>query len=223
MINVNGLIKINKDFLKLYLVTDRYLCGKLGPIDTVKQAVMGGVTCVQLRDKDCTTDELIRYGKHIKEFLDHKNIPLIVNDNLEAAIQIGASGIHVGQSDMKVSDIRDIIGSSMIVGLSCENLEQARLVDSKDVDYIGISPLFTTPTKQNHSTPIGMQGLSDMVELLDLPCVAIGGIKVEHCREIFSRGASGVAVISAICGQPSPKIAARRFRSEIESIERDLQ
>ena len=220
---MNGLIKINKDFLKLYLVTDRYLCGKLGPIDTVKQAVMGGVTCVQLRDKDCTTDELIRYGKHIKEFLDHKNIPLIVNDNLEAAIQIGASGIHVGQSDMKVSDIRDIIGSSMIVGLSCENLEQARLVDSKDVDYIGISPLFTTPTKQNHSTPIGMQGLSDMVELLDLPCVAIGGIKVEHCREIFSRGASGVAVISAICGQPSPKIAARRFRSEIESIERDLQ
>ena len=220
---MNGLIKINKDFLKLYLVTDRYLCGKLGPIDTVKQAVMGGVTCVQLRDKDCTTDELIRYGKHIKEFLDHKNIPLIVNDNLEAAIQIGASGIHVGQSDMKVSDIRDIIGSSMIVGLSCENLEQARLVDSKDVDYIGISPLFITPTKQNHSTPIGMQGLSDMVELLDLPCVAIGGIKVEHCREIFSRGASGVAVISAICGQPSPKIAARRFRSEIESIERDLQ
>ena len=220
---MNGLIKINKDFLKLYLVTDRYLCGKLGPIDTVKQAVMGGVTCVQLRDKDCTTDELIRYGKHIKEFLDHKNIPLIVNDNLEAAIQIGASGIHVGQSDMKVSDIRDIIGSSMIVGLSCENLEQARLVDSKDVDYVGISPLFTTPTKQNHSTPIGLQGLSDMVELLDLPCVAIGGIKLEHCREIFSRGASGVAVISAICGQPSPKMAARRFRSEIESIERDLQ
>lgn len=220
---MNGLIKINKDFLKLYLVTDRYLCGKLGPIDTVKQAVMGGVTCVQLRDKDCTTDELIQYGKHIKEFLDHKNIPLIVNDNLEAAIQIGASGIHVGQSDMKVSDIRDIIGSSMIVGLSCENLEQARLVDSKDVDYIGISPLFTTPTKQNHSTPIGLQGLSDMVELLDLPCVAIGGIKVEHCREIFSRGASGVAVISAICGQPSPKMAARRFQSEIKSFEKDLQ
>ena len=220
---MNGLIKINKDFLKLYLVTDRYLCGKLGPIDTVKQAVMGGVTCVQLRDKDCTTDELIRYGKHIKEFLDHKNIPLIVNDNLEAAIQIGASGIHVGQSDMKVSDIRDIIGSSMIVGLSCENLEQARLVDSKDVDYIGISPLFTTPTKQNHSTPIGLQGLSDMVELLDLPCVAIGGIKLEHCREIFSRGASGVAVISAICGQPSPKMAARRFQSEIKSFEKDLR
>ena len=220
---MNGLIKINKDFLKLYLVTDRYLCGKLGPIDTVKQAVMGGVTCVQLRDKDCTTDELIRYGKHIKEFLDHKNIPLIVNDNLEAAIQIGASGIHVGQSDMKVSDIRDIIGSSMIVGLSCENLEQARLVDSKDVDYIGISPLFTTPTKQNHSTPIGMQGLSDMVELLDLPCVAIGGIKLEHCREIFSRGACGVAVISAICGQPSPKMAARRFQSEIKSFEKDLR
>lgn len=220
---MNGLIKINKDFLKLYLVTDRYLCGKLGPIDTVKQAVMGGVTCVQLRDKDCTTDELIQYGKHIKEFLDHKNIPLIVNDNLEAAIQIGASGIHVGQSDMKVSDIRDIIGSSMIVGLSCENLEQARLVDSKDVDYIGISPLFTTPTKQNHSTPIGLQGLSDMVELLDLPCVAIGGIKVEHCREIFSRGASGVAVISAICGQPSPKMAARRFQSEIKSFEKDLR
>lgn len=220
---MNGLIKINKDFLKLYLVTDRYLCGKLGPIDTVKQAVMGGVTCVQLRDKDCTTDELIQYGKHIKEFLDHKNIPLIVNDNLEAAIQIGASGIHVGQSDMKVSDIRDIIGSSMIVGLSCENLEQARLVDSKDVDYIGISPLFTTPTKQNHSTPIGMQGLSDMVELLDLPCVAIGGIKLEHCREIFSRGACGVAVISAICGQPSPEMAARRFQSEIKSFEKDLR
>lgn len=220
---MNGLIKINKDFLKLYLVTDRYLCGKLGLIDTVKQAVMGGVTCVQLRDKDCTTDELIRYGKHIKEFLDHKNIPLIVNDNLEAAIQIGASGIHVGQSDMKVSDIRDIIGSSMIVGLSCENLEQARLVDSKDVDYIGISPLFTTPTKQNHSTPIGLQGLSDMVELLDLPCVAIGGIKLEHCREIFSRGASGVAVISAICGQPSPEMAARRFQSEIKSFEKDLR
>ena len=220
---MNGLIKINKDFLKLYLVTDRYLCGKLGPVDTVKQAVMGGVTCVQLRDKDCTTDELIRYGKHIKEFLDHKNIPLIVNDNLEAAIQIGASGIHVGQSDMKVSDIRDIIGSSMIVGLSCENLEQARLVDSKDVDYIGISPLFTTPTKQNHSTPIGLQGLSDMVELLDLPCVAIGGIKLEHCREIFSRGACGVAVISAICGQPSPEMAARRFQSEIKSFEKDLR
>ena len=75
---MNGLIKINKDLLKLYLVTDRYLCGKLGPIDTVKQAVMGGVTCVQLRDKDCTTNELIRYGKHIKEFLDQNNIQLIV-------------------------------------------------------------------------------------------------------------------------------------------------
>lgn len=218
---MNGLIKINKDLLKLYLVTDRYLCGKRGPIDTVKQAVMGGVTCVQLRDKDCTTNELIRYGKHIKEFLDQKNIPLIVNDNLEAAIQIGASGIHVGQSDMKVSDIRAIIGSSMIVGLSCENLEQAKLVDNRDVDYVGVSPLFTTPTKHNHSTPLGMQGLSDMVELLDLPCVAIGGIKVAHCREIFSRGASGVAVISAICGQPSPEMAARRFRNEIKSFEKD--
>ena len=183
-------------------------------------AIKGGVTSVQLRDKNISTKSMIKQGLVLKEKLQEQNIPLIINDDVEAAISIGADGIHVGQSDMEVKDVRKEVGSSMLVGLSIENIKQAKLIDRDILDYVGISPLFSTMTKNDHTSPIGFDGLSQIVSLTRLPCVAIGGVKVHHCTEIFSRGAVGVAVISGICGQNDPELAATTYSKQIAKYQR---
>ena len=143
---------------------------------------------------------------------------MIVNDNVEAAIAIGADGLHVGQGDMKVDKARRLIGPDMLVGLSCETVEDARMTDPAIVNYIGVSPVFATPTKTDHSLAVGIEGLRAIAAATPVPKVAIGGLKSHHFEAIFENGADGVAVVSAICGQPDAEAAASALATKIAQV-----
>ncbi|WP_117193183.1 thiamine phosphate synthase [Rhizobium terrae] len=201
--------------LSVYLVLDPDLCRPIGMVETARLAVAGGATVVQLRDKQATTEEMIETGRALKAVLAGTGVPLIVNDDVEAAIAIGADGLHVGQSDMAAAMARARVGSGMILGLSVETEELARRVDPSIADYVGIGPVFATATKPDHKQPIGFNGLARIVAAAPVPAVAIGGVKAEHAGAALAAGAKGIAVVSAICGQPDPEAAARRIAGEI--------
>ena len=197
--------------LSLYVVLDPVLCRAHSMVETARLAVAGGATVIQLRDKDASTEALVEVGQELKYVLEGTGVPLIVNDDMEAAIAIGADGLHLGQDDMPVSDARWMIGAEMILGLSVETEEAMRAVDSSIVDYVGIGPVFGTPTKPDHKPPIGLDGLARIVALSPVPTVAIGGLKAEHVAPVRAAGADGLAVVSAVCGQRDPEGAARLF------------
>ncbi|MGK9051152.1 thiamine phosphate synthase [Neorhizobium petrolearium] len=202
--------------LSVYLVLDPDLCREIGMAETARLAVEGGATIVQLRDKHADTAQMIETGRALKAVLSGTGVPLIVNDDVDAAIAIGAEGVHVGQSDMVAAAARQRIGRDMILGLSVETEELARRVDPSVVDYVGIGPVFATATKPDHKQPIGFDGLARIVAAAPVPAVAIGGVKAEHAGPALAAGAKGIAVVSAICGQPDPSAAARRIAGEIE-------
>lgn len=201
--------------LSLYLVLDPELCRTIGMVETARLAMHGGATMVQLRDKQATTAEMIATGLELKAALAGTGVPLIVNDDVEAALAIGADGIHVGQDDMAAVAVRERIGDLMLLGLSVETEELARRVDPAIVDYVGVGPVFATDTKPDHKPPVGFDGLGRIVALLPVPAVAIGGVRGEHAGRIFSAGARGLAVVSAICGQTDPEAATKAISAEI--------
>lgn len=194
--------------LSLYLVLDPDLCRPLGMVETARLAVAGGVTMVQLRDKDASPRQMIETGRALKEALAGTGVPLIVNDDLEAAIAIGADGLHVGQDDIDARAARRLIGQDMILGVSVETEALAAAVDPAVVDYVGAGPVFATQTKPGHKPPVGLDGLARLIAATSLPAVAIGGLKTGHVEEVLKAGARGLAVVSAICGQPDPQAAA---------------
>lgn len=194
--------------LSLYLVLDPDLSLPLGMVETTRRAIAGGVTLVQLRDKNASTAQMIETGRALKATLHGTGVPLIVNDDVEAAIAIGADGLHVGQGDLDAKTARRLIGPDMILGLSVETEALAAAVDPAAVDYVGAGPVFATATKPRHKPPVGIAGLATLVAATSLPAVAIGGLKVDHVEAVLRAGARGLAVVSAICGQPDPQAAA---------------
>ncbi|MDI5984664.1 thiamine phosphate synthase [Halomonas sp. M4R5S39] len=197
--------------LSLYLVTDPGLCADRGLVDTVVAAVRGGVTLVQLRDKHASTAELIDQARRLKAALAGSGVPLIINDRLEVALAAGADGLHLGQDDGDVAAARAALGERAILGLSVQTHGQLARLDPGPLDYLGLGPVFATPTKHDHARPLGFDGLAALVAASPLPTVAIGGLTAEHAAAVRSAGADGLAVISAICGQPDPEAAARAF------------
>ncbi|MBY5798859.1 MULTISPECIES: thiamine phosphate synthase [Rhizobium] len=201
--------------LSLYLVLDADLCAEIGMVETARLAIAGGATMVQLRDKHAGTIRMIETGRALKQALDGTGALLIVNDDVEAAIAIGADGLHIGQEDMDAMRARAMIGPEMILGLSVESEALAGAVDPDLVDYTGVGPVFATPTKADHKQPIGFDGLAMLVKASPVPSVAIGGLKADHVAQVFAAGAQGLAVVSAICGTPDPEAATRRIAAEI--------
>lgn len=197
--------------LRLYLVTDPQLCAQNGLVQTVRQAVAGGVTMVQLRDKHATTEQRTELAIALKEVLQGTGVPLIINDDVTAAMAADADGAHIGQGDVSPSQARARLGPEKILGLSCETPQTVRDADPTLIDYLGLGPVFATPTKGDHAQPTGLDGLAELVALSSLPTVAIGGLKADHISGIKASGADGMAVVSAICGQPDPTAAARAF------------
>ncbi|RYH11672.1 thiamine phosphate synthase [Tropicimonas sp. IMCC6043] len=195
--------------LSAYLVLDPDLCAGLGMVETARAAVAGGVGCVQLRHKTADTAERIEIGRALRTALAGTGAALIVNDDAEAARALSADGLHVGQGDMPAAEARAAIGPEMILGLSVETEAHARAVDPALVDYVGISPVFGTPTKPDHAPPVGLDGLRRIARLCAVPAVGIGGLEPRHAREVIAAGAAGLAVVSAICGRPDPEAAAR--------------
>ncbi|PWE31583.1 thiamine phosphate synthase [Pararhodobacter marinus] len=206
--------------LSLYLVLDPGLCAGIGMVDTARRAVAGGATMVQLRDKTGGTAAMVETGRALKRALAGSGARLIVNDDVEAAVAIGADGLHIGQGDMAVAEARARIGKAMLLGLSVESPGLAAAVDPALVDYVGAGPVFATPTKQDHKRPVGFDGLAAQVAASPVPAVAIGGLKRQHISQAFAAGAQGIAVVSAICGQPDPQSAAQAMREGIDALSR---
>lgn len=200
--------------LSLYLVTDAALCRHYGLENTVSEAVRGGVSIVQLRDKQASDAQMIDQARRLKAILAGSGVPLIINDRLEVALASQADGLHVGQSDTDVHQARQAMGPDAIVGLSINTVEQLQTVPTDLLDYVGIGPVFATPSKQDHAQPIGFGGLASLVNACPLPSVAIGGLNASHASAVRRAGAHGLAVISAICGQPDPRQAALAFSEQ---------
>lgn len=206
--------------LSLYLVLDPGLCAGFGMVETARAAVAGGATVVQLRDKQADTALMIETGRALKAALSGTGALLIVNDDVEAAVAIGADGLHIGQEDMDAPTARARIGDDMILGLSVETEALAAGVDAAIVDYAGIGPVFATSTKADHKEPTGFAGLARLVRVCPVPAVAIGGLKAAHVGDVFAAGADGLAVVSAICGTRDPEAAAREIAENIRKVHR---
>lgn len=202
-----------KDLLKLYLVTDRELSRGRTLEEVVSEAVAGGITIVQLREKDASTGEFVELAMRLKEILKPYNIPLIINDRVDVALAVDADGVHIGQSDMAYKDSRRLLGPDKIIGLSVESFSDIEAANALDVDYIGISPVYGTPTKTDTAEPFGLEGLRKAVEMSVHPAVAIGGMNAATIAEVMAAGADGVAVVSAICSAENIRKATSELRS----------
>jgi thiamine-phosphate pyrophosphorylase len=201
----------------LYFVTDRGLCGGKPLEEVVLQAVNGGAAYVQLREKDISTRFFVEEARRIKKLLERYSVPLIINDRVDVALACGAEGVHIGQQDMPYEIVRKFMGQKAIIGLSVETWEDVEASQQLDVSYIGVSPVFSTPTKTDTKGAWGLNGLAKIKTLSRHPLVAIGGINESNVREVVEAGADCIAVVSAICAVADPEAAARRINDIINS------
>ena len=202
--------------LSLYLVTDRELSLGRPLEDIVEDAVKGGVTMVQLREKECDSRDFYDIALRMKHLLKSYGVPLIINDRLDIALAVDADGLHIGQSDLPWQVAREILGEDKILGLSVENMEQAHAANLAKVDYIGISPVFATQTKTDTDTPFGLEGVRNVTAITRHQTVAIGGINASNASEIMEAGANGIAVVSAIISADDPEHAPKVLKQEIK-------
>jgi thiamine-phosphate pyrophosphorylase len=202
--------------LSLYLVVDGRRSADRGMLETVSAALHGGVSAVQLRDKHASGRELMALADALLDLLDGTSVPLLINDRLDIALASGAHGVHLGQSDLDVRSARRLTGPEFLIGLSVSNAEEVaevRDLPAGTVDYLGISPVFATPTKPDAQPAIGLEGAATLRASTDLPCVGIGGITCENAPSAWATGLDGLAVVSAICDAPDPRAAAAALRA----------
>lgn len=204
----------------LYLVTDRGLARGRSTLEIVQAAVNGGVTCVQLREKDCSTREFIEQALTIKHFLDTRQVPLIINDRLDVALAVAADGIHLGQTDMPLESARKIAGPSMLIGISAESVQDAVEAETGGADYLGVSPVYATPTKTDTAPPLGLEGLREIRQRVKIPLVAIGGLNSANAAEAIRNGADGIAVVSAVVAAADPCAAAINLKHLIDKAKK---
>ena len=195
----------------LYLVTDRKLCGDRQLEDVVHQALKGGVAYVQLREKDVSTRFFIEEAQKIKILTVQFRVPLIINDRLDVALAAGADGVHIGQEDMPYETARKLMGPRAIIGLSVENWDDVVNAQELEVNYLGVSPVFETPTKTDTKSNWGLNGLARIKDYSNHPLVAIGGLNASNAEDAVKAGADCIAVVSAICAAPDPLRASREL------------
>ncbi|MCX5881862.1 MAG: thiamine phosphate synthase [Deltaproteobacteria bacterium] len=195
----------------VYLVTDRAsLCGR-SLDDVILLAVKGGAAMVQLREKDVSTRFFIEEARRIKKLLASYTVPLIINDRVDVALAVGADGVHIGQEDMSYPLARKLLGPGAIIGLSVETPEQVEAAEAFDVAYLGVSAIFSTPTKTNTRHHWGLDGLRKVRAMSRHFLVAIGGINASNAAEVLQAGADSLAVVSAICSAPDPQKATEHL------------
>lgn len=197
--------------LRLYLVTDQQALRGRNLTDVVMQAVQGGVTCVQLREKTANTRDFVALACALNHLLTPLGVPLVINDRIDVALACGAQGVHLGQSDMPVELARQLLPPQVFIGLSVETPDDVRRAASQPVDYLGVSPIYPTPTKTDTAPPWGLSGLRQVRAMTHLPLVAIGGLQLINAAEVLQAGADGLAVVSAICSADDPCLAAQSF------------
>ncbi len=199
----------------LYLVTDRKLCGSGSLEYVVSRALEGGVAYVQLREKDVSTRLFVEEARKIKAITARCRAPLIINDRLDVALAVKADGVHIGQEDMPYAAARKLMGARAIIGLSVETWEDVVKAQELDVDYLGVSPVFETPTKTDTKGSWGLEGLAGIKAYSRHPLVAIGGINASNAADAVRAGADCIAVVSAICAAPDPFLASRELHDII--------
>ena len=206
-----------REALRLYLVTDQPSLRGRTLIDVVQSALLGGVTCVQLREKHASSREFYAQAVALMELLTPLNIPLIINDRLDIALACGAQGVHLGQSDMPVQAARNLLPPQVFIGWSVETEAQVEQSANLPLDYLGVSPVFATPTKTDTAAPWGLEGLARIRAATALPLVAIGGIHLGNATQLMQAGADSLAVVSAICSADDPCAASQQLRRLIDA------
>lgn len=195
----------------LYLCTDRGMMSTATLEEAVEAAIRGGVSLVQLREKDCSSRKFYDTALSIKKITDSHDIPLIINDRLDIALATDAAGLHIGQSDLPASVARKLLGPDKLLGVSVARLDEAVKAQADGADYLGVGAMFTTGTKKN-TRSVTMEALADIRGAIDIPIVVIGGINEKNCTQFNGCGIDGLAIVSAIIAKPDIEAAAREIR-----------
>lgn len=204
-------MKCDKKDLLLYAVTDRrWLADGETLYQVVEQAIDGGVTFVQLREKGLAKDLFLEEAREIKKLCNARKIPFVINDSVDIALAMDADGVHVGQSDMEAGDVREKLGPDKIIGVSAQTVEQAKLAEAHGADYLGVGAVFATGSKDD-AVEVGPQTLRDICQAVSIPVIAIGGISKENVSQLTGSGICGIAVISAIFAQKDVKAASKEL------------
>ena len=210
-------MQFNSEQLLLYAVTDRAWVGKQTLLEQIEDALTGGATLIQLREKELDADAFLREAVQIRTICHRNGVPLIINDNVDVALKAGADGVHVGIEDAPVADIRHRVGANFIIGATAKTVEQAQLAQESGADYLGVGAVFPSPTKRS-AIRISADQLRAICESVHIPAVAIGGISLENARELCGCGVQGIAVVSAIFAAqdiPSATKALRRAALDV--------
>ena len=210
-------MRFSRESLRLYAVTDRHWLNGRRLADDVRAAVRGGASMVQLREKELPHDEFKAEAMEIKALCRELGVPFIVNDDVALAVEVDADGVHVGQSDMEAGNVRALIGSEKILGVSVRTPEEAAEAERKGADYLGAGAVFHTGSKSD-AVDITHQALREICAAVKIPVVAIGGITLRNARELSGSGIAGLAVISAIFAAPDVEAASRELRALSEEI-----
>ena len=210
-------MKLTKEMMKLYAVTDRRWLDKITLEEIVEEALKSGVTFLQLREKKLSQKEFLEEAIKIRKISNRYHIPFVINDNVEIAIASGADGVHVGQSDIKSRDIRSLIGSERILGISANTVETAKKAEQNGADYLGVGAVFPTKTKKD-AKGISVEELREICEAVTIPVVAIGGIDENTVMKLKGSKIDGICVISAIFSKSDIEKATKKLRSLVEKI-----
>lgn len=204
-------MKCRKETMRLYAVTDRAWTGKQSLLEQTEAALKGGVTCVQLREKELDQEEFLKEAIEMKKLCKAYGIPVVINDNVEIAIKCGADGIHVGQKDMEAGNVRELVGEGMMIGVSVRTPEQAAAAEAAGADYLGVGAVFHTSTKPD-ADDVSHETLKKICGTVSIPVVAIGGISKKNMRQLSGYGADGAALVSAIFSAEDIEQECRELR-----------
>ena len=210
-------MKLSKDDLLLYAITDRRNLDKKVFFEKIEEALQGGVTILQLREKELDEDSFINEAIEVKKICRNHGVPLIINDNVNVALKSGADGVHVGIEDMPIDEIRRTVPDSFIIGATCKTVEQAQSAERLGADYMGVGAVFPSPTKKN-AVRITREQLKEICASVSIPAVAIGGITLENVDELKGGGMSGIAVVSAVFSADDIQKAASRLKETAKSL-----
>ena len=207
--------------LSLYLVADLEFAAGRDLAYLAGEAVLGGVTIVQLRAKGLKTSEFLDLATRMAAVLKERSVPLIINDRVDIAMACGADGVHLGQDDGPPDVARTLLGGSKIIGVSVNTLEEAHEAERLGADYIGLGPIYATTTKDTELPVLGPEELRRMRQKIGIPIIAIGGINAGNAAEVMKAGATGIAVVSAILGAPDARKAASELKKKVRTYRRE--
>lgn len=196
-------------------MTDRQWTGEQSLLEQVEESIQGGVSIIQLREKNLDDESFLKEAIQMRELASRYEIPFIVNDNVLVALRSEADGIHIGQNDLAIQEVRKIVGPNRIIGVSAQTVEQAITAQQNGADYLGVGAVFSTTTKTD-AVEVTYETLKAICEAVTIPVVAIGGITVDNVHQLKGIGIEGVAVVSAILAQKNIKKAAENLRKELE-------